>query len=86
MRPIITTGAALYRRNPKGRLGSAIVKALDIMDGMRKMQIVVFQYGEARLLDIRICGRTGMTATDMATGKTTRIPVRAIWAIERAGK
>lgn len=86
MRRMMTTGVELIRRNPKSRLGSAMVQALDIMDGMRKMQIVVFQYGEARLLDIRICGRTGMTATDMATGKTTRIPARAIWAIERAGK
>lgn len=86
MRRILTTGAELYRRNPKGRLGSALVKAEDIASGSRLMQIIVIKDGRARLLDIRVCGRTGMTATDVSTGVTERIPVKAVWACARAAR
>lgn len=78
----------MARRDPKARLGCALVKADEMRDGDLKYQVILVDRdaGTLRALDIRLCGRTGMTATDVSTGKTERISVRAVWALNEVAK
>lgn len=47
-------------------------------------QIIVIHAGKARLLDMRVRGRSRMTATDATTGRTERIPAAAAWSVINA--
>ncbi len=81
----INFASKLYR--PDARLGSSLLKADEIMDKSLVMQNIVIIPGQkARLLTMRVCGRTGMTATDEATGITTRVQAKAAWLVANAAK
>lgn len=82
MRRVMRYGSKVYR--PDNRLGSALVLAEDIADRDLIMQIIVISGSKLRLLDMRVRGRTRMTATDALTGRTERVSARAVWAVAKA--
>ncbi len=84
MRRVIRVGSKVH--DPGSRLGSALVLAEEIADRDLVMQLVIIRDGRASLLDISVCGRTRMTATDALTGRTARVSARSVWAVARAAE
>jgi len=83
MRRKLTWGKKHYRAD--NRLGAGLVKAEEIADQSVAMQVLVIVPGrKVRLLTMRACGRSRMTATDEASGVTTAIPSRVAWTVANA--